>query len=290
MDSEQKLRSKNIETYTGDMAKVLKENKDGLIKRVINEEEEHEAEKKNLSPKSKKNQTLIVVSLSLIIIAFIALVSVAFLHNEVNRLFVATPSSSLIFTDSTDFKPIDGLTSAQVANTFRNQAENVKVKIGGIDGIYLTENNKVVGFKRFNALIESSFDLSKADIVNDNFLLGSYLNGLKGGSPFAGNPFILLQVKSFFDAFPVMRAWERKMLYDLHGFFGMDITLENNYLFTKNFEDGILANKNARVLKDNGGNIILAYVFVDNTYVVIANSESVINEVSLRINGSQIKK
>lgn len=290
MDSENKFKSKNIETYTGDMAKVLEENRDGLIKRVINEEEEHEAEKKNLSPKSKKNRILTAASFALIAVAFAALIAVAFFHNEVNSLFVATPSASLIFADSTDFKPIDGQNPEQIGKTFWNQANNVKVKTGGIDGIYLTEGNKVVGFKRFNTLIQSSFDLTKADFISDNFLLGSYLSGLKENSPSSGDPFILLKARSFPDAFPTMRAWENKMLYDLHGFFGIDITPDNNYLFTKNFDDGILANKNARILRDNSGNIVLAYVFVDDTYVVIANSEPAINEVSLRINSSQIKK
>ena len=48
-------KSRVIETYAEDMAQVLENDKGGLIKKIIHEEEEHEAEKRNLSPQSKKN-------------------------------------------------------------------------------------------------------------------------------------------------------------------------------------------------------------------------------------------
>ena len=87
-----------------------------------------------------------------------------------------------------------------------------------------------------------------------------------------------------------MQNWESKMLYDLHGFFGVKLSPETNYLFTKSFEDGIVANKNARILRDNNGQIVLMYVFADDNSIVITNSENAVSEIILRLNSSQIKK
>jgi len=80
------------------------------------------------------------------------------------------------------------------------------------------------------------------------------------------------------------------MFYDLHGFFGIGITSETNYLLTKNFEDGIVENKNARILYDNEGKIILMYVFADDTSVVITDTQETVHEIMLRLASGQIKK
>jgi len=43
-----------VETYAEDMAKVLENDKSGIIRKIIYEEEKHEIEKRNLSPQSQK--------------------------------------------------------------------------------------------------------------------------------------------------------------------------------------------------------------------------------------------
>ena len=104
------------------------------------------------------------------------------------------------------------------------------------------------------------------------------------------NLFILLKMRSVQDVFPSIHAWEDKMFYDLHGFFGIDITPNTNYLLTKDFEDGIVQNKNARILRDNDGKIVMMYVYVNGTSLVITNSETTTNEIITRLSASQIKK
>ena len=290
MENENKLKSKNVETYAQDMAKAIEGNKEGLIKKIIHEEEEHEAQKKNLSPKSRKNRLFMFVGIIFIVLALIVLIFLAFFNKKINTVSVVPQMASLIFTDQTDFKAIDGLDKNKIIETISNQVNSTKIKIGGIDGIYLTENNKVIGFKEFNSLIKSSLTLGQISLINENFLLGDFFSGIKQTSPTAGDLFILLKVNSFSGIFPIMQIWENKMLYDLGEFFGINISSETSYLFTKNFEDGIVANKNARILKDNNGNIVLMYVFADDNSIIISNSESAVNEVILRLNSSKIKK
>lgn len=285
-----KLKNKNVETYTADMVKAIENDKGGLIKKIIHEEEEHEAEKKNLSPGSRKNRLFMLISITLIILALGVLVFFAFFNNKINTVQITPQASSIIFTDQTDFVVIDGLTKEKIAETISNQANNTKVKIGGIDGIYLTENKKVVEFSRFSTLIKSSLSANQLALISDNFLLGTFKSGLSPVSPNIGDLFVLLKVKSFADIFSVMQNWESKMLYDLHGFFGTVLSPETNYLFTKSFGDGIVANKNARILRDNNDQIVLMYVFADDNSIIITKSENAVSELILRLNSSQIKK
>jgi hypothetical protein len=102
--------------------------------------------------------------------------------------------------------------------------------------------------------------------------------------------FILLKTRSFLDIFESMKNWENKMFYDLYGFFGIKISPDTKELLSKNFIDGRIANKNARVLYDQNGKIVLMYIFVDNNSVVITDSEEATAEIILRLASSQISK
>jgi len=254
MENDNKLKNKNVETFTDDMVRALEGNKEGLIKKIIHEEEEHEALKENLSPESKKNKLFMLISVFLIFLAVTILIFF-FFNRDINTVSVNLQAGSLIFTDKTDFKAIDGLTKEKIEDLVFTQVKNTKVKMGGVESIYLTEKEKIVGFERLISLIRNELILGKNFPISDNFLFGVISKETK-------DLFILLKVDSFADIFPVMRVWEKKILDDLHGFFGVDISSATNYLFTKDFEDGIVKNKNARILKGENGQIILMYVFI----------------------------
>ena len=61
MEQEKEIKHKFVETYAEDMAKVIENDNSGLIKKIIHNEEEHEIEKINLSPESRKNKFFISV-------------------------------------------------------------------------------------------------------------------------------------------------------------------------------------------------------------------------------------
>lgn len=290
MENEIKLKNKNVETYTDDMVKAIESNQGGLIKKIIHEEEEHEAQKKNLSPSSKKNKLFMLISFLLIFLAFVILIFFVILNGNSNVVSTTPQTASIIFTDNTNFKAIDGLSKEKIVGSVFNQVKNTKIKAGGVEGIYLTENNKVIGFKKFNALVKSSLTTDQMSLISENFLLGVFKSGLSSVSPNTGDLFMLLRVRSFSDIFPVMQSWENKMLYDLGGFFGVNITPDTNYLFTKNWQDSIVQNKNARVLYDNDGKIVLMYIFINDYYIAITNSDLAAREAILRLASSQIKK
>jgi len=290
MESDNKLKNKNVETFAGDMVKAIESDRGGLIKKIIQEEEKKEAQKKNLSPKSAQNKTFLIVGFLLLIITFLILIFLFVFNKNVGTALIPLQHTSVIFTDQTIFKEIDSLSKDKIANVVLNEKNNTKTKIGGIESIYLTENKKVIDFSRFILLIKGSLNSDQLRLFYDNFLLGIFKSGLNSSSPDAGDLFILLKVKSFTDIFPIMQVWENKMLYDFYEFFEIKISPETNYLFTKDWEEDIVSNKNARILRDNTGKIILMYVYADDNSIIVTDSENAINEVVLRLNSSKIKK
>ena len=277
------VKNKNVKTYAEDMAKVIESGERGIIKKIIHEQEEPEAEKKNLSPESKKNKLFMLVSVALVVLAFLTIISIIVFRQKIFTVAVAPQFVPIIFTDQNKFLEIGGLNKDKIIQTVLNEMNTAKVKVGGIEGIYFTNDKNPVLLREFVKLIGGSFVPGQTIFVSDNYLLGVVNNKAK-------DLFILLKVRSFADIFDGMKAWENKMFYDLHGFFGIGITSETNYLLTKNFEDGIVENKNARILYDNEGKIILMYVFADDTSVVITDTQETVHEIMLRLASGQIKK
>ncbi len=282
-DKDNKIKGKLVKTYAEDMAKVIEYNEGGLIKKIIHEQEAHELEKKNLSPDSGKNRAFLYISILLILLAVGILSSYVVLKKQISTVEVKPQFTPLVYVDGTSFSEVGGLTKEKVAQTVSNVVNNTKVATDDIEGIYLTENKRVVGLTRFIDMIKGSLVLDKIIFTSDNFMLGVVNKNTK-------DFFILLKVSSFTNSFPAFRSWESKMFNDLHRFFGYTINADTNYLNTKSFEDAIIENKNARVLYDKDGAIVLMYIFADDTSVVFADTEEAMKEVMIRLAASNTKK
>jgi hypothetical protein len=284
MKEKKKVEDVTLETYMGDMARVVSDSSEnGMIKKVIEEEEKHGTENKRKSPENQMNKIFLSVGAVLIILAFVAVSLVFFFRKEIFTVEVKQPYVPIIFTDQTAFKEISNFKKEQITQTILNEAKTAEFKIGGIEGIYLTLDKKVLGFRKFLELINANLDQTKIPFINDNFLIGATN---KEGIDL----FILLKMRSIADVFEGMRLWESKMFFDLHGFFGMELNSETKYLLTKDFEDGIVQNKNARILRDNEGEIIMMYIFAEEDSLIITNSEIAVKEAMLRLASSTLKK
>ena len=281
------IKNKNVQTFAGDMAGILETDKAGLIKKIIHGEEEAEKEKRNLSPESKKNQFFMLVSFLLLFVA-LAIVSFFFLSREASTVPVEKQFVSLIFNDQSSFIEVDGLNKDKIVEAVLNKVILTKVKVGGIEGMYLISNKKIVGLREFISLIKGN--LAPNNFIDDNFLLGVINNSTSTDSLLGRDFFVLIKVRSVTDVFDSLRAWEDKMFSDLHGFFAIDISSETKYLLTKDFDDSIVENKNARILYDKDNQIVMMYIFADDTSLVVTNAKNATREIILRLASSQIKK
>lgn len=281
---------KIVETYAEDVAKVIENDREGLVKKIIHGEEEREKEKKNLSPRSKKNRFFMLVSFLLILIAS-AILFFLFFKKSPSAVSIEKQFTPIIFNDKSVFMEVFALSKEEIARAVLTEINTAKIKEGGVEGIYLAENKKIIGLRRFISLIKSNFVPGDNTLfVSDNFLLGAVNIKTSSAEKIRPGFFILLKVRSAADIFDALRAWERKMLYDLSGFLGVNISSDTNYLFTKEFQDGIINNKNARVLYDKEGKAVLMYIFADDNSIIITNIESAVREIMWRLASSQKKQ
>ncbi|MFA5777994.1 MAG: hypothetical protein WC870_00660 [Candidatus Paceibacterota bacterium] len=289
MDKDE-VKNKMVQTYAEDMAKVLENDTEGLVKKIIHGEEEHEAEKRNLSPESKKNKLFMFISFLLIVFS-LAILSFFFFKKDINTVPVEKQFVPLVFNDKITFLEVSGFKKEEIMQTVLSEVNTTKVKNGGVEGIYLTENKQIIGLRRFISIIKSNFvPEANSLLVNDNFLMGVVNSKISETRIMGEGFFILLKVRSTADIFDALRAWEGKMFFDLRGFLGINLSGETNYLLTKDFEDGIIENKNARILRDKDEKIVLMYVFADENSVVITNSQPAVHEIMLRLASASKKQ
>ena len=277
-------KSKVIKTFTEDMTHVLEDGRGGIIKKIIHSEEQHEIEKRDESPQSRKNRFFMFFGL-ILILASIGTLFFFFQKRAVPTVPVAKQFVPIIFTDKNALLEIADLKKTVIEKKVFDGVNTSTIKIRQIEGIYPTLNKSPVGLRKFMSAIDGSFNPSEANFVDDNFLMGIIKNDNSTNSFF-----MLMKMRSIIDVFEIMRSWESKMFLDLHGFFGVDLLPETKYLLTKNFENGIIENKNARILYDTDKNIVMAYVFADDNSIVITNSENAVREIILRLGASEVKQ
>ncbi|MBI3306035.1 hypothetical protein HYZ82_02775 [Candidatus Nomurabacteria bacterium] len=273
-----------VETYAEDMAKAIADDRSGMIKKIIHGEEEHEKEKRNLSPESLKNRLFMMIGFFFLALGFI-LLFFFLLNREVPTVPIEKQYTPPVFVDSSASIEVAGLNAEKIAQITRNAVLLSSVPEEKVEGIYLMRDKRDIGLREFMSLIKGNFVAGANPVfIQDNILLGIANTGS------AKELFILFKARSLSDVFPAMRAWENKMFSDLSGFFGVGLSAETKYLFSANFEDGIIKNKNARILYDKDGKIAMMYVFADDNSVIIASNESVAREIMLRLSASRIKK
>lgn len=290
MNEEQKPKTKHVETYAEDMAEAISGGEEGLIKKIIQEQEEQEEEKKKLSPERRRNRFFMIMGSVLVALAFIILAVLAVLYRDAEHVFVPKQFAPVIFTDQTDFLDVSGMNKDQIYALIRGRATSLNISPGQIAGLYLAEDKEVTGFKRFLALSGSNFPGDKTSLVSENFLIG-VLGRMDTPDILSGDSvFLILKVRSFLDIFENLRAWEDKMFFDLAGLFGNGVSSETENLLTRDFEDGFIENKNARILYDDVGNIALMYIFADDTSVIITASVDAAKEALERLSAGDIRK
>ncbi len=285
-----------VKTFAEDMAGAIGDNQEGFVKKIIHEEEENEAEKIRQSRGSKENKFFLFMG-GMLILGAIGLIGFSFLENEAATMPVDKPFTPLIFTDKSVFVEVGGLDKLKIIEAINTTVTEANLKSGEVEGIYITENKKVIGLRRFLALTKNTFVVptpivGQADFVSDSFLIGVSNNNvaIEGGAApeLSKDFFILIRTSSMTDVFNSLRNWEEKMFTDLYGFFGITLSPATEILLTKDFEDGIIENKNARILysegdPENNKDIAMMYVFANNNSVVITKSPFTAREVILRL-------
>lgn len=273
-----------VHTFAQDLVQVAESGTPGSIKDIIDAEENKEIEELNLSPKSSKNQMYLIFGFLLLALGgLVVYYFTSFLMQKDYPVNQNITEREFLSMDKNKQIEIADLYKTEIYKKVFSESDQFYLNQGEMARFEITENNSIVKLPRLVDLIESSLTLPADTPIGSNFIFGAFKNE-------KNEQFFILQTKSTNEAFPTLRSWENKMFFDLALFFGIETNQENKYLLTKNFEDGIVENKNARVLLDEFGSTVFMYVFVSDNIVVFTKDGSVVEEIIDRLAQANLRK
>lgn len=276
---------KGMHTLNQDIEYAAEAGTPGTIKAIIDAEEGREKEKEKFSLSYSVNQLYMIFGfLALLLSAFLVYYFVFFMTKDnIQNSSVSQSFKNIFLVDKTVNLEIGNLTKTKILKNLYDEIEKTLLKENQIQSFYLAGNDQKLSLSSFLEKIEANISLPEGDIFNQEFMYGVFVGE-------GNHPFLLFKIKSMNEAFTTMRNWENKMLYDLGQIFGYEISSSTQYLLTKDFIDEIIQNKNARVLRDEFGSMVLFYVYLDDNTILITDDDTVVGEIIKRQNASNIKK
>ncbi|MCR4330493.1 MAG: hypothetical protein NUV49_01270 [Patescibacteria group bacterium] len=280
---------KTIRTYQSDVAEALKKQKTSVIQMVLAEHKRKETNVEELSPTSKKNLPVLLVSALFIVLSVLLIGGAGFYFLSKNKS-AENPTqenkvSSIVLAEEKKGIDITGLSRDRIIDEVHKEMNASNLRLDSVLNIYfaerinpslpLSQTNtlRLVSTERFFSALESKIPNALSRSLESPFMLGVHA--------FNGNEaFLILKTNFFENAFAGMLKWEEFMARELLPLFASPAGKE---VYDRNFQDFVLKNKDLRVLYSETGEIVLLYSFYDNNTIVISTSPDTLDEVTSRL-------
>lgn len=269
---------KTLRTYAGDMAEAVREQQGSVIKVAIAEEKKRQQEHEALSPTSKVNLILLVSGIGFVLVAALVVWYLE-THRHLGPTVEPTTTNETTVLPADQLKTLSATTKEELYRIFQD-AGKTEAPEGAITLFTVTNpasNTTLSGQDILNFLeagVSASFTRSITGPASIGFATHAKTNV----------PFLLLKINSYDSALIGMLGWERKLLDDLYQLFGISITTDRNYLFESKFQDTIIQNRDARILKDKEGKTVLVYIYLNTSSILLTTDETIIPDILARLN------
>ena len=317
-DTSPSVKIKNLRTYQGDVAEIVKQKNASVLSIAMAERQKQqrvEAAEKTTEPKETKvkkekektaggkNVLTIITSLILIIVGVGLIAGLFIIQNKkpassVNP-FEETPIIGWSKVSSHD---ISGLKKKDLEEIVNSSRDSEEIAQNGVLYIRLTETvgeiERAITVQDFLPILQTKIPGALLRSFRGNFMLG-IINLSQNYS------FLLIEISSFDNAFAGMLNWEKTLYQDLGGLLSKQrltaipgtpagsssttpaITTATgaNIISSPSdkFEDLTIRNKDTRVLRNIGGEILVLYSFLDKNTLLITNNENVLRDMVNRV-------
>lgn len=285
MDEQNKNNSniKTIHTYASDMAEAIANEQASMVKIALAEQNKKQKEiaVNNFVQAKKINFVFIFIGILLIIGAYFLITFLNKKSNENNVHEVVTKEiPTIIHADKQVILNNDVIGKEETAKIIQEE-----VKKGdnpdSMKALILKDDSAENFLKQIGSSASGAFVRSLG-----KFMLGTYTKK-QGGTK--SHLFLIIETKNYDQAFAGMLTWEKTLFDEMFSIFGIDVNQDRSVLFSKNFEDLLIDNNDARIIKDNTGQAVLYYMFIGKNNLVITDDIDTIKEITKRIRTQSIK-
>jgi hypothetical protein len=244
--------------------------------------------------KTKMNKNILIISIVLIfggILTFLIPKLLIQIQYAPKPTPVETVSSKPIMTvDLQEKINIKDINLSRISTTLKERIQQSSTQLGQIKNYYLTEgvgtDEKLITSGNFLNLINANVPSEIQRTLKDSYMFGSHnYNG--------NQSFLILKIGSYDTAFSGMLNWETRLWQNFKELFNLQdsgIATDTNpfAIETKKFQDATFNNKDCRIVKDNNGNIIFLYSFIDDNTIVITTSVDTLKEIINRVSKARV--
>ncbi len=280
-----------LRTFQSDVQKIVQEGETSLSKIAIAENEKKSGDNfyqtENLSDNSKSSKIIIWISIILFVLGA-GILTYFFIsaNNKKNEIVPALNANPILIADSEKKFSISGLSKSQLTQTITTEKNNGRIPLSSIERILLTETNgqatSEISISNFLTLLNSKIPPELLRSFDNKFVLGFH-------SFKENEPFLVLKINYYQNAFAGMLSWEKDMEEDLGPIFirpelALAASTTADVLNNKRiFHDTVLRNFDTRALKKTDGVIILLYSFINKNTLIITTNPDTLAEVSRRM-------
>ena len=286
LDQKRKSIISPLRTYKDDIVRAIRRQKESYVS-VLAAESKMRAQRTGTQLVQKQySQTarqLITISLLLLAVGG-ASVLIFYLASLGDGKPALAEIPSLIFTEEQREIDITGKGRTGIMRDLIDEGKVVDGVLGSLSQFYLTEftvrGKRFTSAGNFLRLLEVRAPSSFLRALEHEMTIGVHVvNG--------NQPFFIFKVNSFDNAFAGMLLWEDDIDQDLSPLFGRVLGSPDsgivNIFVGSAFEDKIIKNRDARVLRGENGDIVFLYSFPDKETLIITTNELTFNEISDRL-------
>ena len=281
-----------IHTYNSDVGESVVENKTSLSQITLAETERRntEALSEDLDATDKSNtfRNIILIALSMILLGGGAGLAyyygyyknhheVVIIKQDEEKRFIATEAIRDIVMDMQN--------RDTALASLLNEAQSTKVDFLGIEQlrVFNDQSQTILTTSQdfFNTIAKNAPE-SLSRVLDSKFFYGVYNSGQI-------SPILIFNSRDYETSYAGMIAWEKNMVRDIQGIFlknedrvvGTSLVTRTGVRYA--FQDALIQNKDARVIRNSVGQTILLYSIVDSSTIVITTSETTLKEVVARL-------
>jgi hypothetical protein len=268
-----------IRTYRGDVEDVVQTKNISMVSVVAAEEEKKAKEKKHDEVRKKTFLANIVYLVGSVVLLGAGATAVFYAYMASLPKDTSVPTNtkdaSLVFSERSEIKILPIPSKERIMGILLEEKNAEDNPLGTFKRIFIASSSTStddiqsdVFFASIEADVQSTFVRS---------LEGTMMIGLHSYSKTV--PFLMFKSESYEQTFNGMLRWESSMRENLSPFFDLGATTT----LAIPFEGAILQNRDARVVRDEQGDIIFMYAFPDEKTLVITEHPDTFIEILRRL-------
>ncbi|MCR4311339.1 MAG: hypothetical protein NUV54_02110 [Candidatus Taylorbacteria bacterium] len=279
----------SLRTFQSDVEDALKEGQGSLTKIALAENDKRVREGFSSGPEepSTRTSSVLWISGTLVTLGILAIIFLFFFRNQTDTPLSPTiVVPELISTERDMDLNIKGLNREQIITLLKKQVSENALTLSTLLGIHLKEGAGVdaqqVSAPAFFQRLQSHIPNELVRSLSDTFLFG--LHALN-----VNQPFIVLKISYYQNAFIGMLAWEKNLPDDIGALFippePTRVASTSAELLIKQgvFEDMVVKNRDTRALRDSSGRIVFLYSFPDKNTLILTTNADTLQKVTDRL-------